>query len=86
MNAYILVNEWCNSTESGYDILNVYESKENAIDAMHEAYLNFVEECKEKQVSEGIKKKLRINRKKKKKYQMKKKYQRNYIRKKFQLN
>ncbi len=52
MNAYILVNEWCNSTESGYDILNVYESKENAIDAMHEAYLNFVEECKEKQVSD----------------------------------
>lgn len=52
MNVYILVNEWCNSTENGYDILNTYESKEDAINAMHKAYSSFVEECNEKQVSD----------------------------------
>ena len=52
MNVYILVNEWCNSTESGYDILNTYESKEDAINAMHKAYSDFIKECNEKQVSD----------------------------------
>lgn len=52
MNVYILVNEWCNSTENGYDILNTYESKEDAINAMHKAYSSFVKECNEKQVSD----------------------------------
>lgn len=50
MKVYILVNEWFNSSERGYEILSVYESRKDALSAMQRTSSSFIDECKEKQI------------------------------------
>lgn len=45
MKVFILINEWCNATESGYDIIEVFDNNPAAIDAMQTSYLDFIHQC-----------------------------------------
>ena len=45
MRVFILINEWCNATESGYDIIEVFDNNPAAIDAMQTSYLDFIHQC-----------------------------------------
>ena len=45
MKVYILISEWCNSTESGYDIQEVCDNKQDALQAMFTTHMDFIRDC-----------------------------------------
>ena len=42
---YILINDYCWNNISGFDILNVFEKEQDAIDEIHTDALDFIHDC-----------------------------------------
>ena len=52
MLVYILVNEWCNATESGYNIQEVCATESDALQAMSTTYMDFIHLCDRNEVAD----------------------------------
>ena len=45
MEVYITINEWCCATESGYDIMEVLDNEEDALQSIATTHMDFIRDC-----------------------------------------
>jgi hypothetical protein len=45
MKVYIVINDWCWATSSGFDVVEVFQKEQDALDFMHTSHLDFIHEC-----------------------------------------